>query len=369
MRWFRKQPADTASPPNASSVANGEEVDALERRSDFCCRELTPDFGEQFESLGRETELSELVSVLSCSNVNSLLLVGEDGAGKTSLVKQLARLLAKDKHHPTLDGHSIIEFSFSRASLCSNNLREHFTVFRNALDRLGRGQLLYIPDLFPFLIRWSTPSVGFTFFLEDWKTALEFYGRRRCIVEMTTDQFKAVQSPFVQIARHFQVVSVSSVSPIETIEILNRFRERYEALYKVSYSLDSLTFIVELVAKYSLGALPGSALNLLDRSGAAFAVEMYRNTFEKQSSEQLAQVIQIDNELCGLIDKKLSAVDNQNFMLAAELRESYDKLKSHRWNVILSTSAEHASLTPAIELELIERIARRQADADLCQLG
>lgn len=366
--WFRKQPTASNTSPDSSSASqlkSPTSEEDLNARKDshlgFCCRELSLDLPESIEEVGRDAEVSQLVAVLSCHNANSALLVGENGVGKTTVVKKLARMMAQDENHPTLNGHSIVEFSFTRASWCTDDHLGYVSLFRTALSRLERGQILYIPDFFRFLRRYAALHNGFSYFSEDLQAASDYYGRKRCIVEITPEQYKTLQSSSVQLGKCFQIVSVPSTSAVETIEILKLFRERYEAIHKVRYSMEAMDAIVRLVAEYSLGANPGAALNLLDRSAAAFAVQSYAHSFRELDPEQCAVIVRIDNELLEINEKKERAVDNQDFELACNLRNEYDRLKSTRWNTILASRSERDNLPLSIDLEFIQNIAVEMA--------
>ncbi|MBP7999938.1 MAG: ATP-dependent Clp protease ATP-binding subunit [Chloroflexi bacterium] len=229
----------------------------------------------------REKLLQELLSLLALSGKRHIILVGEEGVGKRTLIYSLALLLAENKGGNTL--RSVVQMNES--ALLENPLE----AIRVALRRASGG-LLLVPGLERFFgdrLRMKFPQQVSN---ELHKALL---GTEQVIIG-TTDPInyeKLAQDPLIRQNTHRLVIPPTTVD--ETRAILATHRQRLEQEYEVEMTQDGLSAAASLAHQYiKTTPLPASALQLADRACAL--VRMVRQ-------EHLANLPQVSSD--GRVDK------------------------------------------------------------------
>jgi ATP-dependent Clp protease ATP-binding subunit ClpC len=229
----------------------------------------------------REKLLQEMMSLLSLSGKRHIILVGEEGVGKRTLVYSLALLLAENKGPANL--RSVVQMNES--ALLENPL----AAMRVALRRASGG-LLLVPGLERFFgdrLRMKFPQQVSN---ELHKALLS----TEHVIIGTTDLVnyeKLTQDPVIRQNTHRLTVPATSLD--ETRSILAMHRQRLEQEYEVEMTQDGLSAAASLAHQYiKTTPLPASALQLADRACAL--VRMVRQ-------EHLANLPQVSTD--GRVDK------------------------------------------------------------------
>ncbi len=229
----------------------------------------------------REKLLQEMMSLLSLSGKRHIILVGEEGVGKRTLVYSLALLLAESKGPTNL--RSVVQMNES--ALLENPL----ATVRVALRRASGG-LLLVPGLERFFgdrLRMKFPQQVSN---ELHKALLS----TDQVIIGTTDLVnyeKLAQDPLIRQNTHRLTVPATSLD--ETRSILAMHRQRLEQEYEVEMTQDGLSAAANLAHQYiKTTPLPASALQLADRACAL--VRMVRE-------EHLANLPQVSTD--GRVDK------------------------------------------------------------------
>lgn len=229
----------------------------------------------------RENLLKEMISLLALSGKRHIILVGEEGVGKRTLVYCLAQLLAEGKGPPNL--RSVVQMNES--ALLENPL----AAVRAALRRASGG-LLLVPGVERFFgdrLRMKFPHQVSN---ELHKALL---GTEQVIIG-TTDQVnydRLNQDPLIRQNSHRLLVPAAT--PEETRAILALHRQRLEQEYEVTMTQDGLSAAAALAHQYiKTTPLPTSAIQLAER--AAALVRMVRQ-------EHLANLPQVNSD--GRVDK------------------------------------------------------------------
>ncbi len=205
----------------------------------------------------REQLLRDLLAILSLSGNRHIILVGEEGAGKRTLVYSLAQLLAERKGPDDL--RSVVKMS--ETALLENPL----AVMRAALRRSSGGILL-------------VPSIG-RFFGDQLRARFPqqvnrelhkaLLNNEQVVIGTATSGEYEILSREALIREHTHRLDVPPATRDEALAILTFHRQRLEQEYEVEVIREAMETAVPLADQYIKSVvLPASAVQLMDRSCA-----------------------------------------------------------------------------------------------------
>jgi ATP-dependent Clp protease ATP-binding subunit ClpC len=138
-------------------------------------------------------------------------------------------------------------------------------------------------------------------------------GEIQCIGATTLDEYRQYIEKDGALERRFQKVLVDPTTPEETIDILNNIKEKYEDHHLVKYSNDAIHSCVQLTHRYiSDRYLPDKAIDALDEAGARVHIS---------NIHVPAEIINLENSIEEIKEKKTSAIRAQKFEEAAQFRD------------------------------------------------
>ena len=137
-------------------------------------------------------------------------------------------------------------------------------------------------------------------------------GLIQCIGATTLDEYRKSIEKDGALERRFQKIIVEPTSSDETLQILKNIRQRYEQHHSVKYSDNALKACVELTERYiNDRQFPDKAIDALDESGAH--IHMSKFTLSPE-------IIDLQKHIAEIKEKKQEAIKNQDFRMAADLR-------------------------------------------------
>ena len=143
-------------------------------------------------------------------------------------------------------------------------------------------------------------------------------GEVQCIGATTTSEFKKTIEKDGALDRRFQKILLEPTTQEESLVILHNIKERYEKHHVVSYTDEALKACVDLTSRYITDrALPDKAIDAMDEAGARMHLA---------GSDTPKFVVEKEHEIEKLREQKLQAAKEQNYELAANLRDEVQKL-------------------------------------------
>ncbi|CAN5253697.1 ATP-dependent Clp protease ATP-binding subunit [soil metagenome] len=267
--------------------------------------------------IGRIREGERVMQVLSRRTKNNPVLIGEPGVGKTAIVEGLAQMIMqgsvpetlKDKQLYTLDLGALVAGSRYRGDfeerlkkvLKEITTRGDIILFIDELHTLvgagaAEGAIDAASILKPMLARGELQTIGAT----------------------TTEEYRKHLEKDAALERRFQPIQVDEPSVAHTIEILKGLRDRYEAHHRVTITDEALVAAGNLADRYiSDRFLPDKAIDLIDEAGSRLRIR--RLTAPPDLKD-------LEDEASGVRRSKESAIDEQDFEKAAQLRDQEKKL-------------------------------------------
>ena len=269
--------------------------------------------------VGRETEIERLAQILSRRKKNNPVLIGEPGVGKSAIVEGLALRIVQHQVPRVLFNKRVIGLDMA-GMVAGTKYRGQFEErIKAVLDELQKNPdiILFIDEIHTIVGAGGSPgSMDAANML---KPALA-RGEIQCVGATTLDEYRQNIEKDGALERRFQKVMVEPTSPEETLEILRRVKDKYEAHHNVNYTDEALQACVELTQRYvSDRNFPDKALDALDEAGSRVHIS---NVVVPEEIEKL------EKEVEEITEQKLAAAKSQNFEMAATLRDTETKKKA-----------------------------------------
>jgi ATP-dependent Clp protease ATP-binding subunit ClpC len=271
--------------------------------------------------IGREKEIERVMQVLSRRTKNNPVLIGEPGVGKTAVVEGLSQAIVKGEIPETLRGKQIYTLDLG-ALVAGSRYRGDFEErLKKVLKEIKtRGDIILFIDELHTLVG-AGAAEGAIDAASILKPMLA-RGELQTIGATTRDEYRKHLEKDAALERRFQPIDVAEPTITHTIDILKGLRDRYEAHHRVTYTDDALVAAANLADRYiSDRQLPDKAIDLIDEAGSRMRIR--RMTAPPDVRE-------VDEKIAEVRLKKESAIDGQDFELAARLRDEERQLQEER---------------------------------------
>ena len=262
--------------------------------------------------VGRDKEIQRVLEIIGRRKKNNPILIGEPGVGKSAIVEGLAQLIVKQQTSPILLNKRVVNLDLT--SIVAG------TKYRGQFEERLKGlinELENNPDIIVFIDEIHTMigaggASGTMDAANILKPALA-RGTIQCIGATTLKEYRNSIEKDGALERRFQKVMVEPTTPEQTLMILQNIKERYEEHHGVKYSDEALQACVKLTERYVTDRFfPDKAIDVMDEVGS----RMRLTDISVPES-----IIDLQNEIDEVAEKKQLAVRNQNFELAASYRD------------------------------------------------
>ncbi len=267
--------------------------------------------------IGRETEIERVSQILSRRKKNNPILIGEPGVGKTAIVEGLALRILQKKVSRTLFNKRVVMLDLA-ALVAGTKYRGQFEERMKSIMlelEKNRDVILFIDEI--HTIVGAGGATGSLDASNIFKPALA-RGELQCIGASTLDEYRQYIEKDGALDRRFQKVLVEPPSVDDAIHILQNIANKYEEFHNVEYTEEAIKACVKLSDRYITDRfLPDKAIDVMDEVGARVHL---KNIHVPKHIEE------IEKEIEGLKELKNSAVKNQQYEKAADLRDDEMKL-------------------------------------------
>lgn len=262
--------------------------------------------------VGRDREIERIAQILSRRKKNNPILIGEPGVGKSAIAEGLALRIVKRKVSRVLFNKRVVTLdlaSIVAGTKYRGQFEERMKAILNELSKTN-DVILFIDEIHTIVgAGGATGSLDAANML---KPALA-RGELQCIGATTLDEYREHIERDGALERRFQKVMVDPTSPEETIEILNKIKERYEDHHNVTYTPEAIESCVRLTMRYiSDRHLPDKAIDALDESGSRVHISNIKVP---------EKILLLEKQIEEAKMEKLKAVKNQDFESAASFRD------------------------------------------------
>lgn len=262
--------------------------------------------------VGREHEIQRVLEIIGRRKKNNPILIGEPGVGKSAIVEGLAQLIVKQQTSPALFNKRIVSVDLT-AMVAGSKYRGQFEErIKGLITELENN-----PDIIIFIDEIHTligagGGSGTMDAANILKPALA-RGTVQCIGATTFKEYANSIEKDGALERRFQKVIVEPTTTEQTLAILRNIKDRYEEHHGVTFSDEALEACVKLTERYVTDRFfPDKAIDVMDEVGSKLRLANIKVP---------DYILDLQNEIEEVAAKKLEAVGNQNFELAASYRD------------------------------------------------
>ena len=218
--------------------------------------------------IGRETEISRTIQILSRRTKNNPCLIGEPGVGKTAIVEGLAQRIVEGTVPETIAGKRVMVLDLSGMVAGSKYRGEFEERIKKVIAEVTEhsGVLLFIDELHTII--GAGGAEGAMDASNILKPALS-RGEIQIIGATTITEYRKYIEKDTALERRFQPVTVDEPTKEETLDILKGLRPYYERHHQVTITDDALEAAVQMSVRYLNDRfLPDKAIDLIDEAAA-----------------------------------------------------------------------------------------------------
>ena len=339
---YQGKEAATSGAPAEGTPSTSLVLDQFGRNLTQAARE-----GKLDPVIGREKEIERVMQILSRRTKNNPVLIGEPGVGKTAIVEGLAQAIVKGDIPETLKDKQIYSLDLG-ALVAGSRYRGDFEErLKKVLKEIRtRGDIVLFIDEIHTLVG-AGAAEGAIDAASILKPMLA-RGELQTIGATTLDEFRKHFEKDAALERRFQPIQVSEPTVEHTIEILKGLRDRYESHHKVSITDGALVGAAQMADRYiSDRFLPDKAIDLIDEAGSRLRIR--RMTAPPELRE-------FDNKIADARKEKESAIDSQDFELAASLRDKEKSLIAEKIDKERNWKAGDLDVVAEVTEELIAEV-------------
>ena len=318
--------------PVGAELKEGELTPALQNALDKFTLDVTAKAkeGKIDPVFGRDTEIRQMVDILSRRRKNNPILVGEPGVGKTALVEGLALRIAEGNVPESLKPVSLHTLDLGLLQAGAGVKGEFEQRLKNVIDAVQQSPtpiLLFIDEAHTII--GAGNQAGGADAANLLKPALA-RGELRTIAATTWSEYKQYFERDAALERRFQMVKVDEPDDDTACLMLRGLKSRYAEHHNVHITDDAVRAAVTLSRRYLTGRqLPDKAVDLLDT--AAARVRMSLDTVPEQLTRIRAQITSLKMEKQALLEDitvgnqppggRLAAIEQEENNLIVELDE------------------------------------------------
>lgn len=268
--------------------------------------------------IGRNHEIERVIQILSRRTKNNPILIGEPGVGKTAVTEGLAQRLINGNIPKVLASKRIISLNMASLVAGTKYRGDFEDRLKKIIDEIieNKNIILFIDEMHTLV--GAGAAEGSIDAANILKPALS-RGEIQVIGATTLKEYKKYIEKDSALERRFQTIMVNEPSAKDAISILKGIRNKYEEFHCAKITDEAIKAAVKISQRYITDRfLPDKAIDLIDEAAAKVRLKTVNIP---------TNISQLEQKIQDLKKAKEKAIDNQNYELAATIRDQEIKIK------------------------------------------
>lgn len=268
--------------------------------------------------IGRNREIERVIQILSRRTKNNPILIGEPGVGKTAVTEGLAQRLINGNIPKVLASKRIISLNMASLVAGTKYRGDFEDRLKKIIDEIieNKNIILFIDEMHTLI--GTGAAEGSIDAANILKPALS-RGEIQVIGATTLKEYKKYIEKDSALERRFQTIMVNEPSAEDAISILKGIRNKYEEFHCAKITDEAIKAAVKISQRYITDRfLPDKAIDLIDEAAAKVRLKTVNIP---------TNISQLEQKIQDLKKAKEKAIDNQNYELAATIRDQEIKIK------------------------------------------
>lgn len=268
--------------------------------------------------IGRNREIERVIQILSRRTKNNPILIGEPGVGKTAVTEGLAQRLINGNIPKVLASKRIISLNMASLVAGTKYRGDFEDRLKKIIDEIieNKNIILFIDEMHTLI--GAGAAEGSMDAANILKPALS-RGEIQVIGATTLKEYKKYIEKDSALERRFQTIMVNEPSAEDAISILKGIRNKYEEFHCAKITDEAIKAAVKISQRYITDRfLPDKAIDLMDEAAAKVRLKTVNIP---------TNISQLEQKIQDLKKAKEKAIDNQDYELAATIRDQEIQIK------------------------------------------